>query len=156
MPPPIAGPLSDVIAGFRFSVVFMIGGTVPNLIDMRFQRVSGLSAEIATTTLSSGGNNLYAYKLPDRVEYGNLVLERGRVLASPLDIDVMDALERFELRPANVMVILHDDFLIPLCAWQFFNAYPVSLSTSDLDASKSEVVIDTLELAYTRMQQLKI
>ena len=41
-------------------------------------------------------------------------------------------------------------------AWLFMDAYPVSWSSSDLDAAKAEVLIDTLELAYTRMQRMSL
>ena len=35
-------------------------------------------------------------------------------------------------------------------------AYPVKWATSDLDANQPGLVIDTLELAYTRMQILRV
>jgi hypothetical protein len=38
----------------------------------------------------------------------------------------------------------------------FVQAFPVRWSTADLDASRDEVLIDTLELAYTRMQAIRI
>jgi oligopeptide/dipeptide ABC transporter ATP-binding protein len=34
MPAPIPGPDSDILAAFRFSVVFMVGGAVPNPLDI--------------------------------------------------------------------------------------------------------------------------
>jgi phage tail-like protein len=156
MPAPVPGPDTDILAAFRFSVVFMIGGAVPNPIDIRFQRVSGLSAEITTTTLVEGGQNLYAHRLPERADYGNLVLERGLVLASPLNLQNNLSFSLFEFKPSSVLVTLHGEEGEPLSAWLFLKAYPVSWSTSDLDATKKEVLIDSLELAYSRMQRLSV
>lgn len=156
MPFAAPGPQIDLLAAFRFSVVFLMGGAVPNPTEIRFQRVSGLSAEITTTTLVEGGQNLYAHRLPERVDYGNLVLERGRMLVSQIDAVSNVAFSLFEFAPYNVIVTLHGEAGEPLSAWLFLKAYPVQWSTSDLDATKTELVIDTLELAYSRMQQLKV
>ena len=41
----------DLILGFRFGVFFFAGGVIPNPLDIRFQKVSGLSAEVKTTPL---------------------------------------------------------------------------------------------------------
>ena len=43
-----------------------------------------------------------------------------------------------------------------LAAWLFMKAFPVKWSTSDLDAGQAGLVIDTLELAYGRMQLLRV
>ena len=51
----------DIVLGFRFRVLFLIGGAIPNPLDIRFQKVSGLSAEVTTTTLEEGGQNLYTH-----------------------------------------------------------------------------------------------
>jgi phage tail-like protein len=135
--------------GFRFGVFFFAGGLLPNPLDIRFQRVSGLSAQISTTTVNEGGQNLYAHRLPTRVEYSNLILERGFVIASPLNLEINAALSLLKFAPSNVMVTL-------LAAWMFLKAYPVKWSTSDLDAKADAIVLDTIELAYTRMQILRL
>jgi phage tail-like protein len=75
-------------AGFHFAVIFFIGGVIPNPLDIRFKKVGGLSSEIETTPLKEGGENLYTHRLPGRVSYNNLVLERGMVIGSPLVIRV--------------------------------------------------------------------
>src|SRR5579863_2646027 len=93
--------ITDLILGFRFGVFFFGGGVVPNPLDIRFAKVSGLSAEVKTTTVKEGGQNLYSHKLPERIEYGNLVLERGIVVASPLDIEFNTALSLFKFSPSN-------------------------------------------------------
>ncbi len=146
----------DLLLGFRFGVFFFAGGVIPNPLDIRFQKVKGLSAEIKTTTVKEGGQNLYTHRLPDKVDYGNLVLERGMVVGSPLNIEFNVAMSLFKFASSNVLVTLFNDNKIPVGAWLFIKAYPVKWSTSDLDATEKSVVIDTMELAYTRMQMLRI
>lgn len=142
--------------GFRFAVTFFVGGVVPNPLDLRFQRVSGLEAKVNTTTVREGGQNLYSHRLPERVDYGNLILERGYVVGSPLNIELNLVLSTAKFPTSNVMVMLLGATGAPLGAWMFIKTYPVRWATSDLDASKEEVTIDTIELSYTRMQALRI
>jgi phage tail-like protein len=147
--------LSNIL-GFRFGVFFFAGGLVPNPLDIRFQRVSGLSAEVRTTTVTEGGQNLYTHRLPDRIDYQNLVLERGMVVGSLLNVEFNAVMSLFKFYPSNVIVTLFDEEKMPVSGWLFIKAYPVKWSTSDLNAKESSVLIDTMELAYTRMQILRI
>jgi len=146
----------DLTLGFRFGVYFLGAGAVPNALDIRFQKVSGLSAEVSLVTHEEGGENLYSHRIPDRVDYGNLVLERGLVTGSPLNVEFDVVLSQFKFFPSNVIVAVHGEEGVPRAAWMFIKAFPVKWSTSDLDASEDSVVIDTLELAYARMQPLRI
>ena len=150
-------PSLDLHLGFRFGVFFFAGGLVPNPIDIRFQRVKGLSATVRTAPVVEGGENLYTQQLPVGVEYGNLVLERGMVLGSPLlDIDFQGAMTLFRFATCNVLVTLFNASRLPVSAWLFSRAYPVRWSTSDLDASEQKLLIDTLELSYARMQIVRV
>ena len=147
--------MSDPILGMRFVVTFFAAGVVPNPLDIRFQKVSGLTAEVETETIDEGGQNLYQQKLPRRVKYGNLVLERGMVVGSPLNLEFNAAMSLFKFATSNVLVTLLGESKLPLAAWLFLKAYPVKWSTSDLSAEPA-LVIDTMELAYTRMQRLSL
>lgn len=146
----------DLVLGFRFGVFFFAGGLIPNPLDIRFQKVSGISAEISTKDITEGGQNLYTHRVPDRIGYGNLSLERGMVVGSPLNIEFNAAMSLFKFAPSNVMVTLFSEDTTPLAAWLFLKAYPVKWSPGDLDANSDGVLVDTMELAYTRMQILRL
>ncbi len=142
--------------GFHFAVVFFADGTTPNPLDMRFKKVSGLSSEIEVITYKEGGENLYTHRLPNRVSYNNLVLERGMVVGSPLNIEFNAAMSNLRFSPGNALVAVLDDDGLPLAGWLFWKTYPVKWSVSDLAADVNGVVIETMELAYTRFQVLRI
>jgi phage tail-like protein len=144
------------LVGFHFAVVFFNGGSVPNPLDMRFKRVAGISAEIETTTYKEGGENLFTHRLPNRVSYNNLTLERGLVIGSPLNNEFNVAMSNLRLNPGNVLVALLNDDSMPISAWLFWKTFPVKWSISDLDAANNSVVIETMELAYTRFQVMRI
>ena len=147
--------MSDPIVGMRFGVFFFAGGVSPNPLDIRFQKVSGLSAEVETESVREGGQNLYTQRLPVGVKYNNLILERGMVVGSPLNLEFNAAMSLFKFAASNVLVTLLSEDKAPLAAWLFMKAYPVKWSTSDLDA-EPRLVIDTMELAYTRMQIVRV
>jgi phage tail-like protein len=139
----------------RFGVLFLAGGLIPNPLDIRFQKVSGLSVEVETEPVSEGGQNLYTQRLPKGIKYNNLVLERGMVVGSPLNLEFNATMSLFKFATSNVLVTLLDESKAPLAAWLFLKAYPVKWSTSELNAEPA-LVIDTMELSYTRMQVLRV
>ena len=148
--------IGDPPLGFRFSVVFFVGGIVPNPLDILFQKVSGIGSTVETTAVEEGGQNLYSQNLPTRVQYENLVLERGVVLGSPLVVEFNRAMSEFKFTPSNVLVTLLGNDAEPIASWLFMNAYPVKWSVSDLNAEENSVVIETMELTYQRMQAIRI
>jgi phage tail-like protein len=155
----IPGPLPIVGApplGFRFGVIFLVGGVIPNPIDILFQKVSGLGASVDTYPIEEGGQNLYTQSLPKRIRYKNLVLERGLVVGSPLVIEFNAAMSLFKFKPSNVLVNLLDNTRIPIASWLFMKAYPVDWAVSDLDANKNAVVVEHMEMAYQRMQTIRL
>ncbi len=155
----VPGPLPFVgnpPLGFRFGVLFFALGVIPNPLDIMFQKVSGLGSTVETAPIEEGGQNLYTQKLPKKISYENLVLERGVVVGSPLVIEFNVAMSQFKFAPSNVLVTLLDNTRIPISAWLFMKAYPVKWSVSDLDATANSVVIEHMELAYQRMQVVRV
>lgn len=141
--------------GYHFMVVFFTDDQSPNSVDIRFRKVSGLSAEIETQPLKEGGENLLTHRLPTGLTYGNLVLERGMVVKSPLNMKFKEAMASLKLAPGNVMVTLLDNDSQPKSAWLFIGSYPVKWTVSNLDAERSEIVIETMELAYAGLRNLE-
>ena len=142
--------------GFYFMVTFLVGGLIPNPLDIRFQKVSGMTSTIETSEVREGGENLFVHRLPTRVTYDNLVLERGMVIGSFLNGEFNFAMSTLRFEPGRVIVMLLNVENKPIAAWLFQDTYPLRWAVSDLDANQNAVVIDTMELAYTRFQNLRI
>jgi phage tail-like protein len=113
-----------------------------------FQEVTGLSVKLNTEPMKEGGENTFIRRLPLPPQYENLVLKRGIVLNSGLIGWARDAVEKFKIKPATVIVSLLDEKQSPLASWSFANAYPVALKISDLKAQENSIACETLELAY--------
>jgi phage tail-like protein len=136
------------VPGFHFSVSFekLLPAAA---VDLRFQEVSGLSAELVTEELAVGGENGFVYKMPVRTRFPNLVLKRGLTLApSKLTKWAEDAIYYFDIKPINVQVVLLNDRHLPVAAWAFKNAFPVKIAVSDFNAQNNSIVIESFELAY--------
>ena len=117
-----------------------------------FSDVSGLSLEIQTEDFTEGGGNDYVIRLPKPPKARNLVLKRA-LSATPPDIVVWAkrAVEDFVFEPRTLILSIVDYQGKAVKTWNFVKAYPVKLSLTDLSASKNEIVIETLEIAYQRV-----
>lgn len=131
--------------GFHYSVVFSIS---PHRDDVRFQSVSGLSVEYEMEEYKEGGENRFVHKLPVRTKYPNLTLKRGLLLTSVVTQWCMAAFTLRKFIPADLMVILMNEKGVPLRSWNVVNAIPVKWQVSELNADKSEIIVETLELSY--------
>ena len=140
VPPPVA---------FYFNVTF------EGLIETSFQEVSGLQLEMETETIKEGGENSFSYQVPTRRKHGNLVLKRSLMpLPHVLETYVVKVLENngsAQIVPVNLTISLLDAGHFPLNNWSVLNAYPVKWDISALNSQKNELVIETLEMAYTNL-----
>lgn len=137
---------ASFIPAFFFHVFFVADNFVSD--PMGFSEVSGLSMEIQTEELFEGGGNNYVYRLPKQSRPKNIILKRA---LNPSDNKVIkwarDCVEKFEIRPLTVIITLADAANNQLKTWNVMGAYAVKMSVTDFNASKSEIVIQTLELA---------
>jgi phage tail-like protein len=143
------------LVGYRFAAMFLAMG-LANPVDIRFQKVSGLSMNVETHVLREGGENIQVHNLPDNIKYNNLTLERGLVVGSVLSIAFNETMSLFTFNPTDVLITLLNKDFVPSAAWVCSKAYPVKWSVSDFDANSNTIVIDTMELAYTQLRTTRI
>jgi phage tail-like protein len=129
--------------GFHFKVEFanQIG-------EYEFQSVSGLNVELETEQVAEGGENRFKHKLPVSTRYPNLVLKRGIRVDSALTKWCREALEDFDIKPTNITISLLNENHEPLMTWNVVHAYPIKWSVSEFNAEKSQLAIESIELAY--------
>ncbi|AUD04890.1 phage tail protein [Spirosoma pollinicola] len=138
--------LSYPQTGFHFSVIFELFPQFPN--DIRFQEVSGLSAEVETESFSEGGENRLVHQLPVRTKYNDLTLKRGKFLGSGILHWCRKAIEKQEYSPTNLMISLLDENHLPIYNWYVVHALPKRLEIGAFNAERNEVVIETMVLQY--------
>ena len=137
--------MHDIPVVFHFQVDFGAGSEDR---DVRFQEVTGLSAEVSTEEVREGGQNEYAHRIPTGAKSGNLVLKRGLVKGSDLADWCRRAVEDFVFEPRDITVSLLNEEHDPLVSWRFTGAYPVKWTLSDLKAQENALAVESLELVY--------
>lgn len=126
-------------------------------LDIRFQKVSGLSAKTEVQTIHQGGDNNSMYSLPLKTTYDNLILEKGRTRSTlNFSIAINDMFFFYTIKPINILITAVNPKGTALSAWMVLDANPVRWSVSDLDANSNEVIIDTLEFTYRDLKSINI
>jgi len=140
-------------AGFKFSVEcsFLSGVT-------SFSKVTGLEDESTVIEYREGQDPATMSKFPGLSTFPNLVLERGTTTDRSL-IRWRERVIRIDKTGGNT-VWGNEDYAADLQInmwdrggklvrlWVVHNAWPAKLSHGDLDASSSEILIMSLELAH--------
>jgi phage tail-like protein len=150
--------MSDLIEyslSHRFLATFFFRG-IPSPLDLRFQRVSGLSRELAVSAYREGGENAANRYFPENVQHGSLVLERGVMSVTPLTYVFDSVLGRGEAIYVDVVIMLLGNNMLPMTTWTASDALPVRWQVGDLDARNSAILINTFELRYRDMRLLGI
>ena len=142
--PPLPGGYYPPV-GFHFLVSFPAIG---NNNDTRFQSVTGLSLELDVENIKEGGENRFEHKLPGRAKYPDLSLKRGMLTDSKVIKWMYDAFKNNSIQPTEVLIILLNEFHLPLTTWKVHQAWPRKWTISDLNANENAVVIETLDLCY--------
>ena len=123
--------------------------------DVKFQSVAGLDVRMETEPYKEGGENRFVHQLPVRSNFSKLTLKRGLFVNSQLINWCMDTFNNMEIRPINLIISLLNEKHLPLMTWNIVNAYPVKWSVSELNAERSELAIESIELSYQYFTLLK-
>ena len=151
--------LSNPPLTHRFIVVFMPkikGVPVPNPLDIAFQRVSGLRTGVEMESLGQNGYVGQYHNLPKNYEKGQLIFERGIPLASPLVQNLRNAMNNFQFRLFDIVILLLGETHVPRAGWKVKDAIPVQWQMSDLNAEQNAVAIETIEFKYAQLKHIRI
>ena len=122
---------------------------LPDEASMYFKSVGGLKSETEVTDFQEGGQNMYAHRLVGATKWSNIVLKRGFSKSKAL----VEWREEW-LKPGAAKtrksgeIVQLDTQLKRVCSWEFKDGWPCKWELSELDASKSELAIETLEIAH--------
>ena len=114
-----------------------------------FKTVSGLKYETDVTDFQEGGENGFTHRLVGPTKWGNIVLKRGFSKST----DLVKWREQW-LQPGGPpkrisgKIVQLDTQLNEVCTWEFKDGWPCKWELSEMDASKSELAIETLEIAH--------
>lgn len=134
----------DPYLAFCFKVTFSSG---PLKGVGLFKSVSGLGDETETVDYREGGNNETTHKLVGATKFKNIVLKRGLTGREFLEWREKWRSEGKKERASGTIEQL-DTMGNPRVTWEFIEAWPCKWELSEFDAGKSEVSVETLEIAH--------
>ena len=125
---------------------FLFGLTIQDVASDRktafFKSVSGLKAETEVIDYHEGGVNSFTRRLMGVTKWPNIVLKQGFTGDLGLYNWWMTP-----TRKTGTIFILGAN-LEPVRSWTFRGGWPVKWEGPDLDASKNELAIETIEIAH--------
>jgi phage tail-like protein len=120
-----------------------------------FKSVSGLKSETEVVPYREGGLNGHTHQLVGATKWPNLVLKRGFVSSPPHSHKLIvwrqtwTAAENDALKRLRGKVTQLDSRMEPVCHWEFLDGWPCKWEGPDYDSSKSELAIETIEIAHS-------
>jgi phage tail-like protein len=125
--------------------------------QLGFQEVTGLEM---TISLKTEGEGSAATQVPDKRSYSNVTLKRGWLSTDSATFDWVNQTFHSDfgsqVTPKDVYIELLDPATkSPLMVWQAIRAWPVKWSFSSLNASKNEVLIESIELTLEELKFVK-
>jgi len=134
----------DPLPVFCFLVRFT---NLPGNVEGFFKSVGGLKFETEVVPVSAGGANDTTFQLPGATKWGNLVFKQGLTNSSAL-MTWRQKWLKGEMNRTGGTIIQLDTALKPAAQWDFVRGWPCKWEIGEFDASKSELSIETLEIAH--------
>jgi phage tail-like protein len=126
-----------------------------------FKSVGGLTYETEPVPLKEGGVNHTTYQLVGGGKWKNITLKRGFTADSEI-LKWKDDWTKWQAgegdcpgRKTGTISQLAMDANTVVAQWSFEGGWPAKWELSELDASKSEIAIETLEIAHHGLKRTK-
>lgn len=147
--------ISPVSFYFQVEFLDMSDADNPKVMRVSFQEVSGLRLERQLVSLKKGGANENMQSVPNELSHGNIVLKRALM---PWDEEFSQWLRECmamanKITPRDMNISLLDAGQQVVACWSCTNTYPVKWEMSGFDAMKSELVTETLEMAFEQLNR---
>lgn len=144
--------LTDPYRGFRFRV------EIAGIQVAAFSEASVPDINVDTVDYREGTDPIYKRPLSGLTNYGRLTLKKG--LTDGMDLynwqqQVSQLGSGSPAAQKNISLVLMDTDASEKLRWNVINAWPVKYETSGLNASSSDVLVETLELVMDYMNRVK-
>lgn len=140
------GTRKDPLPVFCFKVELSLAGGGGG--EAFFKSVSGLKFETEVVPVRAGGTNDTTFQLVGATKWSNIVLKQGFTGASALLAWQQDWIKGKKVRIVTGKIIQLNTALQAVGTWTFHRGWPCKWDLGELDASKSELAIETMEIAH--------
>jgi phage tail-like protein len=114
-----------------------------------FKEVSGLEEESQVIEYRAGDSKIHATsKMPGLKKNGNVTMKKGVYKSDNKFWDWYSQIKLNTIKRVPVTISLLDETGAPTMVWTLTNAFPVKITSTDLQAEGNEVAIETIEIAH--------
>lgn len=126
--------------------------------EFAFKEVSGLSAQMETESISEGGVNNFTHLLPKQIKHSNLVLKRALMPIKGSEVKwiqrILEGDFSLMISTRTILILLLNNEGSTIYTWTCQNAYPVKWEVESLDSEKNNILIESIEFAYSTLKRL--
>jgi phage tail-like protein len=118
-------------------------------VEMDFQEVAGLDSETQVLDYRSGdAKHVSPIKMPGMIKSSNVTMKKGVFTRDHAVWDWFNEVTMNVVTRREVKIALLDETGAATMAWKLTNAFPVKITSPDLNATGNEVAIESIELAH--------
>ena len=121
-----------------------------------FKSVSGLKYETEAIPIREGGANDTTFMIVGATKWAPLVMKNGFTSSSELLKWREEWMGGGKLTRISGTITQLDTALNPVAQWNFYRGWPTKWELSELDAAKSELAIETLEITHEGLKYQKL
>jgi len=148
------GITEELFGNYHFLLEVAGGGYVDDnkVVVGGFKSISGMDSETEIVEFKQG-NDMIVRKKPGRTTYANIVLERGYTATDDLWQWRKNIEEGKIDRRSGSVIILDQDGQTEVARYNFYHGWPCKWFVPDMDASKSNMAIEKMELAVEKVER---
>lgn len=156
-PDPVLGynfliSLLDTSSGLAIAKSIAISAAL-DVVAGGFTECSGLEMSLDVEEYNEGGRNGAVLKFPTRVKWSNITLKSG-VGADTVLWDWHYGFAEGKGKRRDGIIMLMTDLHVPHNIWFFLRGLPVKYSGPSMNASQSNVAIESIEIAHEGIYQV--
>lgn len=140
------------LTGFHFSVEW----NPKQKENISFSEVSGLSVSTTPIEYREGSDKDYTtLKMPGLKKFNNITLKRGSMAADNGFFEWITSINNNTVERRDIKIMLLNEKHEAVITWNVKNAFPMKYDGGSLNASKGEVLIESVELAYESFEVVR-
>lgn len=120
--------------------------------EVAFQEASGLDFEVEMIEYRSGNSKEFSkVKMPGLKKFSDVTLKKGMFKKDDALFKWINEIKMNTINRQNVTIQLLDESHEVLFTWSLKNAFPLKLTSTDLNAQNSEAAIEEIVLSHEGM-----
>jgi phage tail-like protein len=120
-----------------------------SLTNIPFQEVSGLDIEAQPINYKHGNSPVFSeITMPGLIKKSSVIMKKGLSADDNIFWDWYNTIKTNTIQRQNIVIKLIDEAGNPMMTWTLQNAWPISITTTELEHEGSGVAIEIIEIQH--------